>query len=91
MTTLVFVDHSVTVAPAIGAPLNVTVPEMLSVGSGLAGSVSPGALLLLPLHPLNKAEPAIANRQMTPRMSASPLPQMPGGFSISHGTAGAQQ
>ena len=50
-TILLLVSQSVTVAPAIGAPLNVTVPETLSVSGGVPGLVMPGSFRLAPLQP----------------------------------------
>jgi hypothetical protein len=62
---LLFVSHNVTVAPAIGAPLNVTVPETLSVGCGIPGFVIPGSLRLAPVQPLSIKEQktALTNRK----------------------------
>src|SRR6266516_92828 len=60
---LVLVMKSVTVAPARGAPLKVTVPEIVS-GVGGGGFVPPLGELLTPPHAVNADSPTIASNNL---------------------------
>src|SRR6516164_7849245 len=54
---------SVTVTPASGCPLNVTVPEIVS-GVGSAGGLPPFGPLLTPLHPVSTANPMTTSNDL---------------------------